>query len=98
MRYGTAPAARGSYTASVVNNIVAGLERILRLEEQLALAPIKSLQRRKLEKAIGIEADLYRKCLDNEQANRPAMRDRRKLMNPETQGPSGPRVSIDASA
>jgi hypothetical protein len=46
----------------------AGLERIKRLEERLAAAPVNSLYYRTLSAAIGIEADAYRKSLDSEQA------------------------------
>ena len=43
-------------------------DRIIDLEAQLARAPAKSALRRDLVKAIGIEADKYRKALDGEQA------------------------------
>ena len=48
----------------------AGLERIKALERQLALAPANSLQRRELTQAIRIEATVYRKSLDVDQAAR----------------------------
>jgi hypothetical protein len=46
----------------------AGLERLKFLEEKLARAPARSLQRLKLIDAIRFEADTYRKSLDAEQA------------------------------
>jgi hypothetical protein len=46
----------------------AGLERLKDLEDQLALAPRHSRQRRTLVMAIRVEADAYRKSLDLEQA------------------------------
>ena len=46
-----------------------GLERIKRLEEQLARAPVNSQQHRTLRAAIRVEADAYRKSLDLEQAS-----------------------------
>jgi hypothetical protein len=46
----------------------AGLERIKHLEEQLALEPLNSRQHRTLSAAIRIEANVYRKSLDTEQA------------------------------
>lgn len=63
--------ARSRYTDTVKKNghIDAGLERIKRLEEQLARAPVNSGRRRQFARAIRIEADLYRKSLDAEQAN-----------------------------
>jgi hypothetical protein len=45
-----------------------GLERIRRLEEQLARQPARSSGRRELTEAVHIEADLYRKSLDEKQA------------------------------
>ena len=47
----------------------AGLERIVHLEEQLALAPIHSNRRRTLARAIRVESALYRKSLDIAQAS-----------------------------
>jgi hypothetical protein len=46
-----------------------GAERITKLEEELAVAPIRSRHRRALTTAIRIEADTYRKALDREQAS-----------------------------
>jgi hypothetical protein len=46
----------------------AGLERIKRLEEQLAPTPVNSRLHRALSAAIRIEANAYRKSLDTEQA------------------------------
>jgi hypothetical protein len=51
-----------------VTEAEAGLERIVRLEEQLAPAPLNSRQGRTLRAAIRLEADAYRKSLDVEQA------------------------------
>jgi hypothetical protein len=45
------------------------LERIRRLEEQRALAPVNSQRHRTLRAAIRIEAEAYRKLLDLEQAS-----------------------------
>ena len=45
-----------------------GIERIRLLEEQLAATPTHSALRRRLARAISVEADLYRKNLDAEQA------------------------------
>jgi hypothetical protein len=45
------------------------LERITRLEEQLALVAINTEQHRTLRAAISVEARAYRKTLDFEQAN-----------------------------
>ena len=45
-----------------------GIARIGRLEEELLEAPVNSPRHRLLARAIGIEADLYRKTLDAEQA------------------------------
>ena len=47
-----------------------GLARITRLEQQLALVPVNSLEHRRLSAAIRIEAHAYRKILDREQAQR----------------------------
>ena len=44
------------------------LERIKHLEQQLAAATVNSRQRRWLNSAIQMEADVYRKSLDTEQA------------------------------
>jgi hypothetical protein len=44
------------------------LERIKHLERQLASATVNSFQHRQLNAAIQIEANLYRKSLDTEQA------------------------------
>ena len=46
----------------------AGLERIRRLEERLALEPGDSTARREISKAVRVEAGLYRKALDSQQA------------------------------
>ena len=46
----------------------AGLERIRRLEERLALEPGDSTARREIAKAVRMEAGLYRKALDSQQA------------------------------
>jgi hypothetical protein len=69
------PVPAGRYTDLVKAGTViaretgdAGLERIKELEEQLALVPVNSRQRRTLSAAIRIEADAYRKSLDMEQA------------------------------
>jgi hypothetical protein len=51
-----------------VNQTDAGAERITKLEEELALAPMSSRHRRVLTTAIRIEAGTYRKALDREQA------------------------------
>ena len=51
-----------------VNHTDAGAERIRRLEEKLARAPVRSRQGRALTMAIRIEARAYRKALDTEQA------------------------------
>ena len=61
--------ASGRYTGRVGNNSEAGLERIVHLEEQLALAPKNSNRRRTLARAIRVEAALYRKSLDIAQAS-----------------------------
>jgi predicted phage gp36 major capsid-like protein len=45
-----------------------GLERIKRLEQQLAREPARSSGRRELTEVVHIEADLYRKSLDEQQA------------------------------
>jgi Tfp pilus assembly protein PilO len=55
-------------TVARVTEAASGLERIIHLEEQLALAPVDSRQRRTLNAAIRIETDAYRKSLDTEQA------------------------------
>jgi hypothetical protein len=54
----------------VDKNRDAGLERITRLEQQLARAPIHSDRRRLLARAIAVEAALYRKTLDTAQSSR----------------------------
>ena len=46
----------------------AGLERIKKLEALLAASPANSLQHRKLADVIRIEAAIYRKSLDADQA------------------------------
>ena len=46
----------------------AGLERIKRLEERLALEPGDSTARREIVKVVRIEAGLYRRSLDVRQA------------------------------
>jgi hypothetical protein len=51
-----------------VNQTDAGAERITKLEEELALAPMGSRHRRALTTAIRIEARTYRGALDREQA------------------------------
>jgi hypothetical protein len=53
-----------SVTGPVALDADAGLERIKRLEEQLALERDGSPGRRELAQAVRIEADLYRKSLD----------------------------------
>ena len=45
------------------------VDRILVLEGQLSRAPVKGALRKRLTKAISVEADLYRKSLDVEQAH-----------------------------
>jgi hypothetical protein len=45
-----------------------GLERIKRLEQQLARQPAHSSARRELAEVVRIEAHLYRKSLDERQA------------------------------
>ena len=45
-----------------------GLERITHLEQQLAAAPVNSRQHRTLSATIRVEADAYRKSLDDQQA------------------------------
>ncbi len=52
-----------------MNQTDAGAERITKLEEELAQAPMSSRHRRALTTAIRIEAGAYRKALDLEQAN-----------------------------
>jgi hypothetical protein len=52
----------------VISDSEGAAERIIYLEAKLARAPAKSARRRNLVKAIGIEADKYRKALDGEQA------------------------------
>jgi hypothetical protein len=51
-----------------MNQTDAGAERITKLEEELAQAPMSSRHRRALTTAIRIEAGAYRKALDLEQA------------------------------
>jgi uncharacterized protein len=63
----TGGAARRGYDTAVTRT-AAGAARITRLEEQLALAPARGGQRRRLRAAIEILADAYRKSLDAEQA------------------------------
>jgi hypothetical protein len=46
----------------------AGLDRLKRLEEELASVPVRSRQALQLTEAIRAEADAYRKSLDVEQA------------------------------
>jgi hypothetical protein len=58
-------------TVTCVTGADAILERIKRLEAQLAAAPVKRGQHRALSAAIRIEADAYRKSLDAEQAKAP---------------------------
>jgi hypothetical protein len=55
-------------SATRENGTDAGLERIKRLEEQRALAPVNGAQHRTLRAAIRLEAVAYRKTLDVEQA------------------------------
>jgi hypothetical protein len=45
-----------------------GLERIKHLEQQLTPVPLNSDERRRLRAAIRIEAEVYRRSLDTEQA------------------------------
>jgi hypothetical protein len=52
----------------VVPDADAGLERIKRLEEQLARKPGRGTGHRAIAQAVRIEADLYRKSLDARQA------------------------------
>jgi hypothetical protein len=52
----------------VISDSEGAAERIIDLEAKLARAPAKGAQRRDLMKAIGLEADKYRKALDGEQA------------------------------
>jgi uncharacterized protein len=59
-------ARRGHDTA--VTGTDAGAASITKLEKRLALAPVRSRQRRRLRAEIGIQADAYRKSLDAEQA------------------------------
>ena len=61
-------AARDRYAWRVTSTSDAAVERIRRLEEQLARAPANSAQHRQLAKSIQIEAIHYRKSLDAEQA------------------------------
>lgn len=51
-----------------MNQTDAGAERITKLEEELAQAPMSGGHRRALTTAIRIEAGTYRKALDREQA------------------------------
>jgi hypothetical protein len=55
-------------TGSGVPDADAGLERITRLEAQLARKPGRGSAHRKLALAVRIEAYLYRKSLDAQQA------------------------------
>jgi hypothetical protein len=55
--------------STLLNEPDSGLERIKRLEEQLARTPINSQQHRTLRAAIRLEAGAYRKSLDIEQAS-----------------------------
>jgi len=48
----------------------AGLERIKKLERLLAGSPVNSLQHQRLAAAIRLEATIYRKSLDTDQAAR----------------------------
>jgi hypothetical protein len=55
-------------TESPAPDADAGLERIKRLEERLALEPDDSAARREIAKVVRIEAGLYRRSLDVRQA------------------------------
>jgi hypothetical protein len=57
-----------SFTESPPPDADAGLERIKRLEELLALEPGDSTARREIVRAVRIEASLYRRSLDARQA------------------------------
>ena len=57
-----------AYDGDVDNSNNAGIERICRLEEELSCAPANSRRHQLLARAIRLEADLYRKTLDAEQA------------------------------
>jgi hypothetical protein len=63
-----APARRAPAAAEPSHDGDAGLERIKRLEEALALARTKNRWQPELTRAIRIEANAYRKTLDREQA------------------------------
>ena len=54
--------------ARVIVEADAGLVRLTRLEKQLAFAPVNSRQYRTVSALIRIEAGMYRKSLDTEQA------------------------------
>ena len=64
-----------THTVSHVLEAEAGLERLVRLEKELALVPVNSRRHRALSAGIRIEAVAYRKILDIEQAS--ANHDRR---------------------
>jgi hypothetical protein len=55
-------------TGPILPDTDAGLERIKRLEEQLASWHGSATERRGLAQAVRIEADLYRRSLDTRQA------------------------------
>jgi hypothetical protein len=54
--------------AARIAEAACGLERIKRLGEHLASAPVNSREHRVLSAAMRVEADAYRKSLDTEQA------------------------------
>jgi hypothetical protein len=56
------------FTQSPAPDADAGLERIKRLEQRLALESDDSTARRELAEAVRIEAGLYRRSLDTQQA------------------------------
>ena len=55
-------------TSGVARRVYDGLERIMRLEKRLALAPPKSPLHRTLRAAVRVEATAYCQALDAEQA------------------------------
>jgi hypothetical protein len=82
-------------TVALETDTDARLERIKRLSEQVATAPVHSRRRHTLRAAIRVEADAYRKSLDTEQATathdaepRPAV-ERGSLNTPRTVAPDG---------
>jgi hypothetical protein len=60
--------AHSAFVGAVPPDVYAGLERIKRLEQQAASTPTNSRRHRELAAAIRIEAVVYRKSLDAEQA------------------------------